>query len=76
MAESFENGAREFGDFIEEENAEMSEGDFSGLGLVAATDDGNGGGGVMGRAEGAGGDNAVGFAGDGVDFGDGNLLFG
>ena len=53
----------------------MSEGDFSGLSLVATTDDGDSGGGVMRRAERTGGDNAVGFAGDGVDFGDGDLFF-
>ena len=76
MAEGFKDGAGEFGDFVEEEDAEVGEGDFAGFGFVAAADDGDGGRGVVRGAEGASGDDAVGFAGDGVNFGDGDLLFG
>ena len=76
LTKRLEDGAGKFGDFVEEEDAEMSEGDFSWFGFSAAANDGDGGGGVMRGAEGASGNNLVGFAGEGVDFGDGDLLFG
>jgi hypothetical protein len=47
LAEDFQDGAREFGEFIEEEDAVMGEGDFAGARDFAAADDGGAGGGVM-----------------------------
>ena len=76
LAKCFEDGAGKFGDFVEKENAEVSERDFAWLCLGAAADDGGGGGGVMRGAKRAGRDDLVGFAGEGVDFGDGDLFFG
>ena len=76
LAKCFENGAGEFGDFVEEEDAEVSERDFAWLCFGTAADDGSGGGGMMRRAERTGRDDLVGFAGEGVNFGDGDLLFG
>ena len=76
LAEGFEDRAGEFGDFVEKEDAEVGEGDFAGCGVIAAADDGDGRGGVVRGAEGASGDDAVGFAGDGVELGDGDLFFG
>ena len=76
MAEGFEDGAGEFGDFVEEEDAEVGERDFAWFGFSAAANDGDGGGGVVWGAERASGDDLIGFAGEGVNFGDGDLLFG
>ena len=76
MAEGFEDGAGEFGDFVEEEDAEVGERDFAWFGFSAAANDGDGGGGVVWGAVRASGDDLIGFAGEGVDFGDGDLLLG
>ena len=48
LAKGFKDGASEFGDFIKKEDAEVGEGDFSGLGFVAAADNGDGGSSVVG----------------------------
>ena len=76
LAEGFEDGTGKLRNFIEEENAEMCEGDFAWGGFGAATDDGNCAGGVMWGAKWAGGDYGVGGVCDGMDFSDGNLLSG
>ncbi len=51
LAHHFEDACSEFGEFIEEQDAAMSEGDFSGLGDVAATDKTSMGNGVMRRTK-------------------------
>jgi hypothetical protein len=56
LAEDFEDATGEFGEFIEEEDAVVGEGDFTGAGDFAAADDGRSGGGVVGGADGAGAD--------------------
>ena len=54
LAEDFEGGAAEFGEFVEEKNAVVRKGDFAGAGIGAATEKAGVGDGVVGRAEGAG----------------------
>ena len=56
LAQDFENGTGEFGEFIEEKDAMVGEGDFAGARDRAATDDGGAAGGVVWRADGAGAD--------------------
>ena len=75
MAERFEDRARKFRDFVEKKNAEVSKRDFAGLGFGAATDNRDGGGGVVRGAERAGGYDGVGLAGEGVNLRDGDLFF-
>lgn len=76
LTESFEDATGELGDFVEKEDAEVGERDFTRFGFGATANDGGGGGSVVRRTEGASRDDAVGFASDGVDFGDGDLFFG
>ena len=76
LAEGLEDGARVFGELVEEEDAVVGEGDFARGGFGAATDDGDGRGGVVRGAEGAGADDAVAEAGEGVDLGDLDLFGG
>ncbi len=76
LAKGLEDGARVFGDFVEEEDAVMSHRDFAWGGVVAAADDGSGAGGVVWGAERAGMDEGVRLAGEGMEFGDGDLLAG
>lgn len=56
LAEDFECAALELGEFVEEEDAVVGEADFSGLGNGAAADESDVADGMVGRAEGAGGD--------------------
>ena len=53
----------------------MGERDFTWFGFGTAADDGGGRSGVVRGTERAGGDDGVGFTGDGVDFGDSDLFF-
>ena len=72
LAEDFEDVAGELGELVEEEQAVVGEGDFAGARDHAAADEAGVGDGVVGRAEGAVGDEAfvaVEDAGDGVDLG-------
>ena len=72
LAEDFEDVAGELGELVEKEEAVVGEGDFAGAGDHAAADEAGVGDGVVGRAEGAMGDEAVVAvedAGDGVDLG-------
>ncbi len=48
LTESFEDATGELGDFVEKEDAEMGKRDFSGFGMGAATNNGDGTGGMMG----------------------------
>ena len=76
LAEGLEDGARVFGELVEEEDAVVGEGDFARGGFGAAADDGDGRGGVVWSAEGAGADDVVAEAGEGVEFGDFDLFGG
>ena len=67
----------ELGEFIEEEDAAVGEGDFAGGGVGAAADEAGVGDGVVGGAEGTARDEAAAEgAGDGVDGGDLEGFFG
>lgn len=59
LAERFENIARKLGEFVEEEDAVVREGDFAGARHRAATDDRGAGGGVVRGTDGADGDEAA-----------------
>ena len=76
LAEGFEDVARIFGEFVEKENAKVSEGDFARTGVGAATNDRTSAGGMMRGAKGVRGDDGVGEAGERVDFSDSDLLGG
>ena len=72
LAHDFEDVAGELGQFVEEEQAVVGEGDFAGTRDDAAADEAGVGDGVVRRAEGALGDEPGGGiedAGDGVDLG-------
>jgi hypothetical protein len=72
LAEDFEGGTAVFGEFVEEENAVVGEGNFARARVGAAAEEANVGDGVVGTAEGAAGDEAfarVEESGDGVDAG-------
>ena len=72
LAENFEDVAGELGEFVEEEEAVVGKGDFAGARDHAAADEAGIGDGVVGRTEGAVGDEtfvAIQDAGDGMDLG-------
>lgn len=54
LAQGFEHGAGEFGQFVEKKDAVMGEADLAGFRAAPAADNGRHGGGVMRGAEGAG----------------------
>ena len=72
LAEGFEGGTGEFGEFVEEEDAAVGEADFAGPGAVAAAGEGGLGGAVMRFAEGGAHDEAAAIqhAGHAVDHAD------
>jgi hypothetical protein len=73
LAEGFEGVAGELGEFVEEEDAAVGEGDLAGAGNCPTTDDGGGARGVVRRADGACGDEALAggeHSGGGIDAGD------
>ena len=76
LAECFENRTGELGDFVEEEDSMVGERNLAWGDASAAANDRDGGSGMVGRTEGAGGDNVVGEVGDGVNFRDGDLFLG
>ena len=53
LAHDFDGAAAEFGKFVEEQDSAMGEGDFAGVGDVAAADQARVADGVMRRAEGS-----------------------
>lgn len=72
LAEDFEGGAAEFGEFVKEEDSVVRKGDFAGAGVGAAAEESGVGDGVVGRAKGSGDEEGffrVEEAGDGVDLG-------
>ncbi len=73
LAERLEDAAAELWEFVEEEDAAVGEADLAGPRDDASADDGGCGGGVVGRADGAVGDEGLARlegAGGGVDAGD------
>ena len=76
LAEGFEDEAGVLGEFVKEEDAEVSKGNLSRSDRGTAADDGDGATGVVGVAEGTGGNDGVGETGEGVEFGDGDALGG
>ena len=74
LAKRFEDVAGVFGEFVEKENAAMGKGDFPWMELEPTTQNGGCAGGMMGRTKGALSKIGGGSRGEGMEFGDFDLL--
>ena len=78
LAQVLQDGARELGQFVEEEDTAVRQADLARAGKGTAADEGGGAGAVVRGAEGAGGDERLiggKQAGDGIDLGDFQRFF-